>query len=114
MSVDQLPLFDSDRYKAEPVLVQRLVSIKEYREYLQSPHWQAFRQWTLEARGHRCERCHRKDGLNVHHLTYERRGHERLDDVVVLCLGCHRREHAIAAGRRRDERWRLGGERKAA
>lgn len=27
--------------------------------------------------------------LEVHHLTYERRGHEHLTDLVALCWGCH-------------------------
>lgn len=27
--------------------------------------------------------------LEVHHLTYERRGHELDSDLVALCWGCH-------------------------
>lgn len=114
--MSQMPLFDPDPFeeKPTPLLVRRLANIQEYREYLQSPHWKAFRQWALLARGDRCERCHRKDGIEVHHLAYARRGHERLDDVVVLCQGCHRREHAIAAGHRREERWKATTEKRAA
>lgn len=27
--------------------------------------------------------------LEVHHRTYERRGHERDSDLIALCWGCH-------------------------
>jgi 5-methylcytosine-specific restriction endonuclease McrA len=32
--------------------------------------------------------------VEVHHLTYERLGEERLTDLVALCRSCHEREHA--------------------
>ena len=49
--------------------------------------------------------------LEVHHLTYERAGHERLEDLQTLCHLCHCREHGRApqagllpiAGPSRDE-----------
>jgi len=50
--------------------------------------------------GHRCELCGQnptkkngRSGLYVHHLTYERKGWERLADVRILCFRCHRRWH---------------------
>ncbi len=46
----------------------------------------------------KCERCGKKYSrrnweAHVHHLTYERLGDERLDDVRVLCLECHGKQH---------------------
>lgn len=33
--------------------------------------------------------------INVHHLTYERLGHERESDTVVLCETCHAKRHGL-------------------
>lgn len=46
----------------------------------------------------RCEKCGKRGSrrnweLHVHHLTYERYGHELVDDLIVLCLECHGQEH---------------------
>ena len=49
----------------------------------------------LKARaGWQCQECGRASSemtLDVHHLTYERLGHERADDLIVLCRSCHER-----------------------
>jgi len=65
-----------------------------YDDYLVSPHWVAFRNSVLEVRS-KCERedCGATKNLQVHHLTYDRLGTERAEDVAVLCLRCHEREH---------------------
>lgn len=44
----------------------------------------------------RCEICGKAlvwHSTHVHHLTYERLGCERPDDLLVLCLRCHERQH---------------------
>lgn len=40
------------------------------------------------ARGY-CERCKVGKREDIHHLTYERLGHERLDDLIAVCGPCH-------------------------
>jgi hypothetical protein len=65
----------------------------EYDAYLLSPQWQELRQQALERDGHRCRVCNSAKRLDVHHRTYERFGHEDLDDLTVLCRGCHERYH---------------------
>jgi len=42
-----------------------------------------------------CQLCNSKDNLNVHHRTYERRGHELASDLIVLCKQCHKTFHGI-------------------
>jgi hypothetical protein len=37
----------------------------------------------------------------VHHLTYAHLGHERDEDLQVLCVACHGRRHPSSA-----EQWR--------
>ncbi len=64
-----------------------------YEAYLRSDEWTAKRRVILERDGYRCP-CGSRRHLHVHHLTYERLGHELLDDLVTLCRGCHRRLHA--------------------
>lgn len=40
----------------------------------------------------RCERCKKKSRrLEVHHLTYERLGRERDEDLQALCPSCHKK-----------------------
>ena len=43
--------------------------------------------------GKKCALCPRTHELNVHHLNYERLGHERVEDVIVLCVRCHNDLH---------------------
>jgi len=37
----------------------------------------------------RCYVCGVLTALELHHLTYERYGHERLEDCILLCERCH-------------------------
>ena len=62
---------------------------EERGRYMASPEWaQLKEQVKKRARGW-CERCARSSIDNVHHLTYERLGHERLEDLQGLCEPCH-------------------------
>lgn len=60
-----------------------------YEEYLKTPEWRARRQKALRFAGFRCQVCNSPDRLEVHHRTYERRGHELLGDLTTLCNDCH-------------------------
>lgn len=70
----------------------------EYVEYLQSDAWYTFRRRVIRFRGNRCQNCG-ADGmttiLHVHHLNYERLGKERIKDVRLLCVTCHRRADRV-------------------
>ena len=66
---------------------------RRYDEYMNSLKWRKRRNRALKRAGFRCQRCGAtaQDGrLEVHHLTYERLGHEADDDLLVLCHDCHR------------------------
>lgn len=60
-----------------------------YKDYLQSPEWGVKRDAQLLEDGFRCRVCNSPDGLQVHHRTYEHRGHEQPGDLVTLCAACH-------------------------
>ena len=65
-----------------------------YREYLQTPEWKERRLRHLTSAGYCCQVCNsRKQPLDVHHRTYERRGQEYYKDLIVLCRDCHRTFH---------------------
>lgn len=64
-----------------------------YADYLKTDHWQRMRQEALARCGHKCMVCGARAGLEVHHNTYERRGHELPQDLIVLCRTCHQTFH---------------------
>ena len=59
-----------------------------YKEYLASREWALLRERVRERSGDCCERC-QGPMQAVHHLTYERVGHERLEDLQAVCNPCH-------------------------
>ena len=91
----------------------------KYGAYLASASWKAQRKLALARAGGRCQapRCElgylralsdaevrvEEDEwlpphayrLEVHHLTYERLGHEHPEDLIVLCPACHAAEHGL-------------------
>jgi 5-methylcytosine-specific restriction endonuclease McrA len=67
---------------------------EEYREYLASPLWAFKRAGALARDGYRCRLCNSKVApLHVHHRTYDRFGHEDLNDLTTLCEKCHNAFH---------------------
>ena len=64
----------------------------EYKEYLNSFAWKIQRVKALERANWRCEKCGKSRyqiTLQVHHLTYDNLGHEKAEDLQVLCKSCH-------------------------
>lgn len=60
-----------------------------YEEYLNSPEWRYRAEQAKKRDGQRCCLCNSSGPLEVHHRTYERLGHEDLDDLTSLCDPCH-------------------------
>jgi len=65
----------------------------EYEKYLKSSTWRKKREQLFALRGKRCESCSSENLLQIHHLTYERIFNESLDDLKILCKGCHSNAH---------------------
>lgn len=67
----------------------------DYKRYLASREWALLREAIKKRSGGWCERCmgNDEDGPRemaaTHHLTYERIGHERLEDLLATCGPCH-------------------------
>ena len=64
-----------------------------YAEYLNSNHWKQLRKAVIKRSNDLCERCNKRGLDHVHHLTYERKGCERLEDLLGVCHGCHEYIH---------------------
>ena len=65
----------------------------EYERYIHSPAWRNKAECRLEIDGHICQVCG-KEASDVHHLTYDRFGHEDMSDLVSLCRDCHDKAEA--------------------
>ena len=63
-----------------------------YNCYLKSNHWQRVKA-ALHRRYIECGICKSKKNLNIHHVDYSKRGHEEIEDLVVLCQSCHFKAH---------------------
>lgn len=75
---------------------QRLAELRTmpYRDYLQTPEWDATRRAALKRARFRCQMCAAVGVvLDVHHNTYENRGAELVRDLIVLCRECHAHHH---------------------
>jgi len=65
-----------------------------YEEYLKSQHWINTRNKALVRAKYKCQLCGEKEkALHVHHNTYENKGNEKDEDLIVLCEDCHARYH---------------------
>jgi len=77
---------------------------QERHDQRNSEHWQWLRKEAYKRSGGCCERCGLRGEnrygnplriLNLHHLTYERLGHELLEDVELICHECHEKDHGV-------------------
>ena len=73
--------------------LSQAVGYESYDDYLKSRHWRSFSKLVRRRECHCC--CMREYGLTVHHVTYDRLGRERVDDVVTLCISCHSAVHDL-------------------
>lgn len=60
-------------------------------DYYESQSWAEKRSKRLKIDGYKCARCGFTRALEVHHINYERLGHEDVSrDLITLCKKCHR------------------------
>lgn len=87
----KVSLVKASRFRAK----RRRAPKSRYHKYLLSPEWKALRKKVFERDEYRCRFCESSKNLEVHHLTYERIFHERLEDLVTACDGCHGYIHRL-------------------
>lgn len=72
---------------------------EKYGLYLNSREWAEKRNAVKKRSGGVCERCKHNPSSQVHHLTYNRKYNEPLEDLQDICRPCHEFIH----GRREDD-----------
>lgn len=77
--------------------IDRALTLRKMRywDYLQTAEWRAIRDAKRAEAGWQCELCSQTYRLQVHHLTYKRRGCELMSDLQTLCYRCHRIAHGL-------------------
>lgn len=71
---------------------KRMEELQEmpYYEYLKTPEWKARSLAAMKRAWFKCQLCGKdKVKLSTHHNTYENRGNEDRQDLIVLCEDCH-------------------------
>lgn len=74
----------------------------DYDEYLKTEHWKITKRLTLEHYKNVCAVCGTDKKLNVHHITYENKGKEKLEDLQILCERHHKETHNIENGMKNE------------
>jgi 5-methylcytosine-specific restriction endonuclease McrA len=74
--------------------IREMPNKMDYSSYLETGHWKETRYKAILRAKHRCERCGKESGLQVHHKTYKNLGNEQEIDLEVLCRDCHEDEHS--------------------
>jgi len=73
-----------------------------YRKYLRSKKWAKKRNECFAYYGKRCRACGKTTGpIQVHHMDYSRLGNESMQDIIPLCIKCHREVTKIYRRNRR-------------
>jgi hypothetical protein len=67
---------------------------EKYSAYLCSREWSVLKEAVKSRSKGWCERCTINPMDHVHHLTYERKYEERLEDLQACCKQCHEFIHA--------------------
>ena len=69
---------------------------QDYREYLESDHWQSFKKWTLTQEFYKtCLVCNSSYGINLHHFKYLHLVKNQALGVVPVCRKHHQQIHDI-------------------
>ncbi len=70
---------------------------RRYQAYMRSPEWRKLRKRILERDGYKCLLCG-EEATEVHHLNYDRFGHEQETDLIAVCHDCNQAERGKAWG----------------
>jgi len=71
------------------------LKLLKYNDYLKTAHWKKIKKQIRKKYNNQCQICNSKNKLNVHHKTYERKGEELEEDLILLCQSCHKKFHTI-------------------
>lgn len=73
-----------------------------YSAYLESDHWKDKKKSFYNSRYASkkkgipvCLNCNNPKDLNLHHISYDNLGKEKLKDLILLCKNCHKLTHDL-------------------
>ncbi|MDF2892097.1 MAG: hypothetical protein K0R80_2464 [Clostridia bacterium] len=93
------PILRYEYYKGS-YTIRKMKKLKRmpYNQYLKTYHWELARSAVLKRDENQCADCGKSkdESLEVHHVTYIRRGKENLEDLMTLCKDCHQERHFIS------------------
>ena len=67
---------------------------KDYSKYIKSKKWYKKRAKYIGKFGFGCYCCKEK-AKHLHHISYDRLGYERMEDLCPLCVECHETVHIM-------------------
>jgi hypothetical protein len=65
-----------------------------YKQYLVSPHYKNLAKKALKMAMYKCEKCSSIYGLKCYHRNFDNLYRETLDDLIILCDQCYRKDIA--------------------
>jgi hypothetical protein len=68
---------------------------EKYQEYLMSDEWKYVKRRTLHIHGYKCVISGQTENLDIHHLTYENVGCEKINDTIPLARHIHEEYHLL-------------------
>lgn len=89
-------LIQMDRYNVNENYIRNYIKTMDYHEFLNTPWWNAVRDYKRRREDNTCEKCGCTDKtLHIHHPNYEIRGYEDkyIDTLQCLCEDCHKEAH---------------------
>lgn len=69
---------------------------EKYKEYLKTQQWKHKKFKRIKLDGYMCQQCFERVKLNTsncHHITYNRLGREHMEDIITVCIACHKKIH---------------------
>lgn len=94
----KVPLHVQVRSAARDARLQAL-GFADYSEYLRSPEWRGVKARYIASDLPQTCICGEIE-VDMHHLTYERVGQERITDLMPLCRTCHEMVHDLERRRK--------------
>ncbi len=84
---------DKRRLKNKSKRLHKKRQFTSYKDYINSPEWKELKAKVIKLRGCQCEICGNTQNLQLHHKTYVRLYNELLEDLQLVCGGCHTNIH---------------------
>jgi len=91
---NKIYMLNDEEYITDENIYLKKLKEMPYEDYLKTMHWKIIKYFITFRANYECQLCRTsKDIINVHHNTYNNRGEEKFEDLIVLCQKCHKKFH---------------------